>query len=164
MVRDYRIGHTRWQPATITQKLGVKSYLVDLGNGGVWKRHADQIRPADERLTMEEPDEGDRLVPLSRCIEPVLQPPNEMVIPPPRESEGQGTRGLEGVAPQEAPLSQETQEAPLPQETQEAPLPQETQEETPLIQERLQPREATPQQIHRRRVIKKPARYTDGGT
>ena len=135
------------QPATITQKLGVKSYLVDLGNGGVWKRHADQIRPADERLTMEEPDEGDRPVPLSRCIEPVLQPPNEMVIPLPRESEGQGTRGLEGVAPQEAPLSQETQE------------------ETSLSQERLQPREATPQQIPRRsgRGIKKPARYTDGG-
>ena len=136
--------------------MGVKFYQVDLGNGGVWKRHADQIRPADERLTMEEPDEGDRPVPLSRCIEPVLQPPNEMVIPLPRESEGQGTRGLEGVAPQEAPLSQEIQEAPLPQETQE---------ETPVIQERLQPREATPQQITRRsgRVNKKPARYTNGG-
>lgn len=100
---------------------------------------------------MEELDEGDRPVPLSRCIEPVLQPPNEMVIPLPRESEGQGTRGLEGVAPQEAPISQEIQEAPLPQETQE---------ETPVIQERLQPCEATPQQIPRRsgRVIKKPAR------
>ena len=106
---------------------------------------------------MEEPDEGDRPVPLSRCIEPVLQPPNEMVIPLPRESEGQGTRGLEGVAPQEAPLSQETQEAPLSQEALQ---------ETPLTQERLQPHEATPQQIPRRsgRVIKKPARYTDGGT
>ena len=157
MVRDYRTGHTRWQPATITQKLGVKSYLVDLGNGGVWKRHADQIRSADERSTREESEVVDCPVPQSRGIEPVLQPPMEMVIPPPKTSEGPGMRGLEGAAPQEAPL---------PQETQEAPLPQETQEETPLPQERLQPQEATQLQVPRRsgRAIKKPARYTDGGT
>eukprot|EP00731_Ephydatia_muelleri_P013854 Em0007g1164a len=157
MVHDYRTGHTRWQPATITQKLGVKSYLVDVGNGGVWKRHADQIRSADERSTREESEVVDCPVPQSRGIEPVLQPPMEMVIPPPKTSEGQGMRGLEGAAPQEAPL---------PQETQEAPLPHETQEETPLSQERLQPQEATQLQVPRRsgRAIKKPARYTDGGT
>ena len=35
MASDYRPGHTRWQMGTITRKMGVKSYQVDLGNGGV---------------------------------------------------------------------------------------------------------------------------------
>ena len=38
MVRDYRSGHSRWQPATIGQQ------VMQGGNRwGVWKRHADQM-------------------------------------------------------------------------------------------------------------------------
>ena len=73
MVQDYQPGHTQWQPATITKKMGVKSYQVDLGNGGVWKQHAEQIRPDDERRVSEESKEMCYPPPLSTYIEPVTR-------------------------------------------------------------------------------------------
>eukprot|EP00731_Ephydatia_muelleri_P020855 Em0013g582a len=45
MVRDYRASaQARWIQGKIKTKYGRKTYLVEMKNGGVWKRHADQIR------------------------------------------------------------------------------------------------------------------------
>ncbi|KAL5500081.1 hypothetical protein EMCRGX_G011582 [Ephydatia muelleri] len=44
MVRDYRSGHSRWQPATIGQQV---MQGVEIDGGGVWKRHADQMTTTD---------------------------------------------------------------------------------------------------------------------
>lgn len=154
MVRDYRPGHTRWQPATITKKMGVKSYQVDFGNGGVWKRHADQIRPDDERRVTEESKEMWYPPPLSTYTEHVaqdipdraLQPLGDMLPPPAKEPEAQGINGQKDVS-QEEP---KTLQPPLG-------------EETPL------PSASTQLQIPHTfttsgRAVRRPARYTDGGT
>ena len=154
MVRDYRPGHIQWQPATVTKKMGVKSYQVDLGNGGVWKRHADQIRPDDERRVTEESTEMCYPPPLSTYTEPVaqdipdkaLQPLGDMLPPLPKEPEAQRINGQKEV-------SQEEPETPQP------PLREET--SLPSARTQLQ----IPHTITRSgRAVRRPARYTDGGT
>ena len=146
MVRDYRPGHIRWQPATVTKKMGVKSYQVDLENGGVWKRHADQIRPDDERRVTEESTEMCYPPPLSTYTEPVaqdipdkaLQPLGDMLSPLPKEPEAQRINGPETPQP---PLREETS--------------------LPSARTLLQ----IPHTITRSgRAVRRPARYTDGGT
>ena len=124
MVRYYRPGDTRWQPATITKKMRVKSYQVDLGNGGVGKRHADQIRPDKERRVTEEPKEICYPPPLSTHTEPVtqdipdhaLKPLGDMLPPPAKEPEAQGINGQKDVSQEEAKTLQTPigEEMPLP--------------------------------------------------
>ena len=45
MVRDYRPSSmSKWRLATVKARIGPKTYYVEVGGGGVWKRHSDQIR------------------------------------------------------------------------------------------------------------------------
>ena len=41
--RNFRDGPT-WVPATVSDQLGPLSYLVQLPDGGLWRRHIDQLR------------------------------------------------------------------------------------------------------------------------
>lgn len=50
MVRDYK-GNIPWIHATVTSCLGLLTYQVKTDEGGVWRRHVDQIRRAAETLT-----------------------------------------------------------------------------------------------------------------
>ncbi|XP_054719066.1 uncharacterized protein LOC129228411 [Uloborus diversus] len=43
----YALGfppHRKWVPATITEVLGMTTYLVQTDEGMVWRRHVDQLR------------------------------------------------------------------------------------------------------------------------
>ena len=74
MVRDYRPGHSRWQPARVLSKLGSKSYRVETDGGGVWKRHADQMTATRiEKGTTEEPgwEQGDPTAVIPEVPRPV---------------------------------------------------------------------------------------------
>jgi hypothetical protein len=44
MVRDYRKGHPNWSQGVIQEVLGSHSYLVQLQDGTMAKRHADQVQ------------------------------------------------------------------------------------------------------------------------
>ena len=44
LVRDYRPRHSRWQSGVVMAAVGIKMYEVQCDNGGLWKRHSDQIR------------------------------------------------------------------------------------------------------------------------
>lgn len=50
LVRDYRPGHLKWQPATVSKCGGALSYEVAV-NGSTWRRHIDQMRPGHQKLT-----------------------------------------------------------------------------------------------------------------
>ena len=43
MVRNYRQGQD-WIPATVTQELGSRTFLVCVENGQIWKRHSNQMK------------------------------------------------------------------------------------------------------------------------
>ena len=43
LVRDYRSRHSRWQSGIVMAAVGTKTYEVQCDNGGLWKRHSDQI-------------------------------------------------------------------------------------------------------------------------
>ena len=57
MVRDYTTSSTsKWRLVTIKAKIGPKTYYVDVGEGGIWKRHAcrpnmerDALKPRQDR-------------------------------------------------------------------------------------------------------------------
>ena len=49
MTTDYRLAKERWQHATVMSKVVVKSYLLKLPDGLMWKRHSDQIVKANGR-------------------------------------------------------------------------------------------------------------------
>ena len=49
MARDYHMAKERWQHATVMSRVGVKSYLLKLPNGLIWKRHSDQMVKANRR-------------------------------------------------------------------------------------------------------------------
>ena len=44
LVRDYQLGHSRWQSGVVMAAVGTKTYEVQCDNRGLWKRHSDQIR------------------------------------------------------------------------------------------------------------------------
>ena len=46
MARNYR-GESAWVPATVTQKVGSRAFLVCVTNGQIWKRHIDQLKVID---------------------------------------------------------------------------------------------------------------------
>ena len=56
MVRNLRPGEA-WIPGVVVRKLGPVSYLVDVGEGKVWKRHVDHLKvrelPTPENSTSE---------------------------------------------------------------------------------------------------------------
>ena len=45
--RKFRYGST-WVPATISDQVGPMSYLVQLRNGELWRRHVDHLRAVSE--------------------------------------------------------------------------------------------------------------------
>lgn len=49
MVRDYR-GQTPWIHATVIASLGPLTYQVKTEEGGVWRRHIDQMRRTSENM------------------------------------------------------------------------------------------------------------------
>ena len=55
LVRDYRPGHARWQSGVVVKAVGVKTYVVQCENGGLWKRHSDQVRPNPVGLKLKDP-------------------------------------------------------------------------------------------------------------
>lgn len=50
MVRDYR-GKIPWIHATVMSSLGPLTYQVKTDEGGVWRRHVDQMRKSSENYT-----------------------------------------------------------------------------------------------------------------
>ena len=44
VARDYRHNTDDWQPGTIVSKTGPVSYRVELDDGSIWRRHADQLK------------------------------------------------------------------------------------------------------------------------
>ena len=113
--------------------MGVKSYQVDFGNGGVWKRHADQIRPDNERWVTVEPKEIGYPPPLSTYTEPVaqdipdhaLQPLGDMLPPPAKEPEAHGINGQNDVSQVEPKTLQPPigEELPLPKASTQLQIP-----------------------------------------
>ena len=47
MVRNFRAGD-KWIPATIMERTGPSSYLVQVTGEQLWKRHIDQLRQMDD--------------------------------------------------------------------------------------------------------------------
>ncbi|KAF2905080.1 hypothetical protein ILUMI_01094 [Ignelater luminosus] len=55
LVKDYRNQNSLiWTEATITEILGDKNDVCQLGNGRIWKRHLDQIKKVDYPLQPKE--------------------------------------------------------------------------------------------------------------
>ena len=50
MVRNLRDG-PKWVPGVIIERTGPVSYLVEMSNGMIWKRHIDQIRGHNDELS-----------------------------------------------------------------------------------------------------------------
>ena len=48
--RNFGAGE-RWIKGKIKQGLGPASYIVELANGRMWRRHIDHLRRAEERIT-----------------------------------------------------------------------------------------------------------------
>ena len=53
MARNYRSG-AAWLPGVIVQQLGPLTYLVDVSEGCLWKRHVDHIKDLHARPTENE--------------------------------------------------------------------------------------------------------------
>ena len=53
MARNYRSG-AAWLPGGIVQQLGPLTYLVDVSEGRLWKRHVDHIKDLHARPTENE--------------------------------------------------------------------------------------------------------------
>ena len=69
MVRDYRPSSvSKRRLATVKAKIGPKTYYmyVEVGGGGIWKRHADQIRRGGCTEAKTRQEGGDEQVPESR--------------------------------------------------------------------------------------------------
>ena len=54
---------TRWLPGVVTRQIGPLTYLIQLTDGTVWRRHIDQLRArgdVPESLTEQEPELSER--------------------------------------------------------------------------------------------------------
>ena len=106
----------RWLLRTIVERRGPLSYLVQVANGVVWKRHVDHLRktidsPQKEVTVLEIIDESPTASPLQ---EPPAVYSNEggTVVPPPSDSVPVITEGSEtATLPVEEPVTDTT---PLP--------------------------------------------------
>ncbi len=47
MARDYRPSRDKWKKGVIMEKMGDRSYQVQVDDG-IWKRHVDQLLPRNE--------------------------------------------------------------------------------------------------------------------
>jgi hypothetical protein len=66
VVRDYR-GKEKWTSGEVIQRKGLLNYEVKTEAGGIWKRHADQIRDSEFK---EEPlPHSDVIIPIPQACE-----------------------------------------------------------------------------------------------
>ena len=82
MVRNLRPG-LDWIPGVIIERLGPVTYLVDVNNNQIWKRHADQLKSCSETPPSLD---GDPEPPMSRPREPAAplpEPDDELFCPAP---------------------------------------------------------------------------------
>ena len=115
LVRNMRNG-PRWLLGTIIERRGPLSYLVQVANGVVWKRHVDHLRKTidspQEEVTV--PEIIDESPTASSLQEPPAVYSNEggTVVPPPSDSVPVITEGSEtATLPVEEPVTDTT---PLP--------------------------------------------------
>ena len=80
MVRNYREG-PQWISGTIAEKRGPLTYLVEIREDILWKRHIDQIIQAADT-----PDDVSSCVSLPTPTVPVLPAPLPLPLTPPRYS------------------------------------------------------------------------------
>ena len=134
MVRNVRPGMD-WIPGVILERLGPVTYLVDVKNSQIWKRHADQIKSVAEPPFLEEAESStDVQVGRSSSSATTAAPEQDdqdeevivPLIPPP-------------VTPPDSVPDQVQSPAPLPP-TSSPPLP-------PISQPRTEPR--YPRREHR---------------
>ena len=78
MVRNYREG-PQWISGTIAEKRGPLTYLVEIREDILWKRHIDQIIQAADT-----PDDVSSCVSLPTPTVPVLPAPLPLPLTPPR--------------------------------------------------------------------------------
>ena len=80
-------GSSRWLPGVVTRRLGPLTYLIQLTDGTVWRRHLDQLRERGEESEIE-PTEGDTEFPQKEGplkipeIQPVMPTIPEMPTEP----------------------------------------------------------------------------------
>ena len=115
LVRNMR-NDPRWLLGTIVERRGPLSYLVQVANGVVWKRHVDHLRKTidspQEEVTV--PEIIDESPTASLLQEPPAVYSNEggTVVPPPSDSVPVITEGSEtATLPVEEPVTDTT---PLP--------------------------------------------------
>ena len=88
MAKNMRAGPS-WVPGTIVQQLGPVTYLVDVSDGRVWKRHVDHLKDRGaESLTPWTPDQtenipGDpQLMPTEQVVDlPTIATPPVIITP-----------------------------------------------------------------------------------
>lgn len=105
MIRVF-INSQKWTPGVVVKRLGPVSYLIQLRDGSVWKRHSDHIRvwsdqpgkEQTERVREQSPQTDLGQTPTviednTACTEPCNLPPesSEQVLPP---EEGTVTEGM----------------------------------------------------------------------
>ena len=88
MAKNMRAGPS-WVPGTIVQQLGPVTYLVDVSDGRVWKRHVDHLKDrVAESLTPWTPDQtenipGDhQIMPTEKVVDlPTIATPPVIITP-----------------------------------------------------------------------------------
>ena len=78
VVRNFR-GGEKWVPGVIVQQLGPLTYLIDVSQGRVWKRHVDHMKVYDRKPN--EYDDSDSVVDdgMNESLSPLSTP--ELVPP-----------------------------------------------------------------------------------
>ena len=160
LVRDYRLGHSRWRSAVIVAAMGVKMYEVQCDNGGLWKRHTDQIQANPMGLELKDP--------------PNLRGLTEEADGTPGAQSGAASNG--GTLPQPCPLATEAGPAasgggtlpqPRPPEpcSEAVPAPEDHPRAPEMSGADRRPECGSAPVIKTRsgRVVKKPTRYADSG-
>ena len=78
VVRNFR-GGEKWVPGVIVQQLGPLTYLIDVSQGRVWKRHVDHMKVYDRKPN--EYDDSDSVV--DDGMNESLSPPSTPELVPP---------------------------------------------------------------------------------
>ena len=109
-------GSSRWLPGVVTRQLGPLTYLIQLTDGTVWKRHLDQLRARGDASEIE-PTEGETELPQKEG--PLRIPETQPTMPPipeppiqPQETDIQPQETNSRSVPEEVPESQSTSELP----------------------------------------------------
>lgn len=109
-------GSSRWLPGVVTRQLGPLTYLIQLTDGTVWRRHLDQLRARGDASEIE-PTEGETELPQKEgpLRIPETQPTMPTIPEPPiqpQETDIQPQETNSRSVPEEVPESQSTSELP----------------------------------------------------